>query len=269
MKQVAVVIPLYQLTLSNFERISLEQCFRIFSNREIFFLIPKPLEKQLLTHEITRGKKWGYKTFPDYFFVDTSAYNKLMKLPAFYQAFLAFEYLLIYQLDAFVFRDELDLWCRKNFDYIGAPFVNEAAKAHKDFFVGQGNGGFSLRKVSRFYQVVTSFKKLQFKHPFFSVAKPWYINLWRDIKYNWIYNFSLYPFQPVVNEDIFWAQLVPGKFSAFQVPTPAQALAFSFEVAPSRLYQLNGYHLPFGCHAWHRYEFDFWKTHIREAGYEI
>jgi len=44
-----------------------------------------------------------------------------MMSPAFYDAFKAFDYILIYQLDAFVFRDELEYFCSLGYDYIGAP----------------------------------------------------------------------------------------------------------------------------------------------------
>ena len=38
-----------------------------------------------------------------------------------------------------------------------------------------------------------------------------------------------------------------------------QAIKFSFEVMPSYLYKLNNNVLPFGCHAFEKYESDFWK----------
>ena len=44
---------------------------------------------------------------------------------------------------------------------------------------------------------------------------------------------------------------------------PEEAIAFSFELSPSYLYKLNGNYLPFGCHAWYKYEYEnFWKQHI-------
>ncbi len=38
----------------------------------------------------------------------------------FYKQFLNYEYILIYQLDAFVFKDELN-YCSQGIDYVGAP----------------------------------------------------------------------------------------------------------------------------------------------------
>ena len=38
---------------------------------------------------------------------------------------------------------------------------------------------------------------------------------------------------------------------------------FSFEVFPKRLYKMNGNKLPFGCHAFERYDYGFLKEFIK------
>jgi hypothetical protein len=55
---------------------------------------------------------------------------------------------------------------------------------------------------------------------------------------------------------------VPAAYPFFRVPTPEQALSFAFEVAPRRLYEMNGRQLPFGCHAWERCDRAFWVEHV-------
>ena len=55
-------------------------------------------------------------------FVDRVAYNRLMMSEQFYRAFEGYEYILIYQLDCLVFSNALEEWCRKGYDYIGAPW---------------------------------------------------------------------------------------------------------------------------------------------------
>lgn len=268
MKRACIVIPIYKQLLSAAELISLQQCLKILNNYDIFLIIPKRLEYALPSTKFMKFKELRYKVFKDHFFANTIGYNQLMKYPGFYKAFLDYEFMLIYQLDAFVFKDELSHWCNLGFDYIGAPFVNPSEEG-TNAIIGQGNGGFSLRKVASFYRILQQFKKLNFKHPFYDPNRPFYINLWRDIKYKLIYNFSIYPFQPVVNEDIFWAELIPKAFKEFKVPAPIESVPFSFEVCPGKLYSLNNHNLPFGCHGWYTYEPHFWQTHIREAGYEI
>lgn len=265
MKKVCVVIPIYQDKLNVQEQISLEQCFRILGQYPIYFAIPEKLQANIAQTGFLRGANAEFKVFSDHFFSGLPGYNKLMKYPGFYKAFLDYEFMLVYQLDAFVFKDELTYWCDQDFDYIGAPFMSKTVDGPNEFeIIGQGNGGFSLRKVARFYQVVRKCKKLNFAHPFFDSKQPFYINLWRDFKYNVLYNFSFYPFQPVVNEDVFWSELVPKAFS-FRVPETRVAIPFSFEVAPSYLYRLNSYRLPFGCHGWLKYEPDFWKGIMKEV----
>jgi len=269
MKRVCIVIPIHKEVLNAFELISLAQCFSILGEHDIFFIVPKRLKSVITENKFVSSKKAQYKIFEDHFFSSTIGYNKLMKNPRFYKLFLEYKFMLIYQLDAFVFKDELTYWCDKDYDYIGAPFVKENFEERTCSIVGQGNGGFSLRKIASFYSVVKKIKKLKFKHPFFSADNSFVLNLWRDIKYNIIYNFSFYPFQPVVNEDIFWAQLIPSAFGGFSVPTAEDSIPFSFEVCPGHLYRMNNNKLPFGCHGWWKYEPDFWISHIQEAGYEL
>lgn len=57
----------------------------------------------------------------DEHFVSVDSYNEMMLSPDFYRRFQVYDFMLIYQLDAFVFRDELDEWVAKDYDYIGAP----------------------------------------------------------------------------------------------------------------------------------------------------
>ena len=56
-----------------------------------------------------------------------------MVSPLFYLNFKKYRYLLIYQLDALVFRDELLEWCSKEIDYIGfyeKPILKFNLKLH-------------------------------------------------------------------------------------------------------------------------------------------
>ena len=57
---------------------------------------------------------------------------------------------------------------------------------------------------------------------------------------------------------------MPARCSFFKVPSAQEAVAFAFEAHPDYLYQLNQQRLPFGCHAWQRYQPQFWQTVIAE-----
>ena len=65
------------------------------------------------------------------------------------------------------------------------------------------------------------------------------------------------------NEDTWWAVLIPQIYN-FKVAPLEDATKFSFEANPKRLYNENGNQLPFGCHAWEKYEPDFWERFIKK-----
>ena len=45
-------------------------------------------------------------------------------LPFLYERYAAYEFMFTYELDAFVFKDELEKWCEQGWDYIGAPWFD-------------------------------------------------------------------------------------------------------------------------------------------------
>jgi hypothetical protein len=270
MKKVCVVIPIYKSKLSAYEQISLDQCLKVLHKHPIFLVIPERLEEGFLELPYVLSGQVKLKTFNDQFFKDIPAYNRLMKSPMFYKAFLDYEFLLIHQLDAFVFSDEMEHWCNAGYDNIGAPLFEGHDFAVKDSkLVGQGNGGFCLRNVRKCFQIASSFKRLNYKRKFDGGQKPFYINLYRYLKHGLLFNYSAYPLQPIINEDLFWAELIPRIFPDFIVPEPEQAIGFSFELNPGVLLALNNGKLPFGCHAWWKYDLAFWKPYIEAYGYEL
>lgn len=108
-----------------------------------------------------------------------AGYNQMMLSREFYQLFNDTEYLLICHTDAWIFRDELEDWCKKGYDCIAAPWVKRPVytfpiikqymkllaryKAHKGIFCRQqlygkiGNGGLSLRRTKAFIEACTSY----------------------------------------------------------------------------------------------------------------
>jgi hypothetical protein len=58
---------------------------------------------------------------------------------------------------------------------------------------------------------------------------------------------------------VFWSFSAPRLMESFRIPGPREALEFAFETEPRFCYQANGNRLPFGCHAWHTQERDFWE----------
>jgi hypothetical protein len=61
------------------------------------------------------------------------------------------------------------------------------------------------------------------------------------------------------NEDVFWA-IEASKFDpSFRVAPAEEAFPFAFEVSPRWSLEQTSGRLPFGCHAWARYDRDFWE----------
>jgi hypothetical protein len=266
-----VVVPIYREFLSDNERHSLNQCFRVFSSRPIMFVAPKGLATS--TYESIAGSKpVEFVFFPRRFFRSIESYSLLLMSRRFYRRFTPFDYLLVYQLDAYAFRDDLDVWCEKGFDYIGAPWIDSSSTGGISP-TGVGNGGFSLRRVRAFldfgegrYPAAFSFKELaklhyqgQFAHGTAMGKLAALIKL--AFKATGFRN-NLRHYARQYTEDDFWCGIVPKTGVALRIAPFDEALQFSFENCPECLFLKNGKRLPFGCHAWHRYSPEFWRPFI-------
>jgi hypothetical protein len=166
----------------------------------------------------------------------------------------------------------LEFWCNKGYDYIGAPWFEDWNNATENSnFIGLGNGGFSLRKVSSAIKVLNSFKRIEKLSLFWSRQKKIHYNFkgklgsyWQLIKYFLHFeNTTFYLFNNYEgNEDFFWSKKADSLFTWYRISNLEDAIKFSFEVNPTLLYKLNNNQLPFGCHAYLKYEPEFWKQFI-------
>lgn len=67
-----------------------------------------------------------------------------------------------------------------------------------------------------------------------------------------------------INEDGIFSLRAQHSWIFCQLPPFDVALKFAFEVNPSYLYDINNEKLPFGCHAFEKYEYNtFWQKHIK------
>jgi len=264
--KVAVVIPIYRNNLSNLEFIALQQCQKVLGAYPTIIAKPHHLK---LSQQINDTINAAAESFDDSYFKDIAGYNRLMLAEEFYGRFLDYEYILIYQLDAFVFKDELTLWADKGYDYIGAPWIRmkdhtnwfkslkskpqyffyrlfnimEDGHPHRRQFYGRvGNGGFSLRKVKKLHDLCISEK-----------AK---INRYIDRD------------EHEFNEDAFWSIEVNRYKKRMNIPGYKTGLKFSIEIEPGCSMEINQQQLPFGCHAWDKYA-NFWRPVFKQYGYDI
>lgn len=233
----AVVIPAYKEELNEFEKISLMQVQKVLGGKyPIIFAAPE-------------GKNFSYFSagnhviyFPQQFFQSTQTYNALMKTEGFYKTFLEYEYILIYQLDAFVFSDKLEYFCSLGYDNIGAPWLWQyVAKIYwerKNFYPRVGNGGFCLRNVKACLEFLKNHS-------------------------DWVEKLKKLP------EDVFWSICGMIEGSNFRTAPISVAYKFSSEHLPLRCIKKNGGELPFGCHAWHNFSADFYIKAFSNFGYDL
>lgn len=228
-EQVAVIVPTYKAVLSETEYISLQQLFKVLGHYDIWYVIPEKLDAEYLTKAMV-------KRFPDAFFKSIAGYNRLMLSTDFYRCFTKYKYILIYQLDALVFSDLLLEFCNLGYDYIGAPWLTGMSKREGEryIYVKVGNGGFSLRNVHNTICLLER-KKEELKE----------------------YSDSEDKFFAFNNSDFF------------RIAPVSHALKFAFEREVEKCMELNRDILPFGCHAWERYNYSFWKPYIERQGYEL
>ena len=270
MKNVVVVIPVYRPDPKEEEIASFMQCVTVLRNYKIVLLTYKSLICDAYEHIARKcNTELNRENFDKSFFCSVEGYNRLCLDRMFYERFIEYEYMLIYQLDAWVFRDELSFWCSQGFDYIGAPWFIKADDRYSYELSGfVGNGGFSLRKIKFCLRVLNDMKYM----PIFNWR--WLLktsnSIWDllkiPLKSIGVHNnrswFVMKEGKIAINEDIFYS-LFRHSYYNCHFPTLEEAISFSFEVHPSYLYELNNNRLPFGCHAYRKYEYDtFWKRYI-------
>ncbi|MDR1121989.1 MAG: glycosyltransferase [Dysgonamonadaceae bacterium] len=254
-KQCVVVFPIYRKILND-ERDCLKQAIRMTSDFPHVFIAPESLE---IDESFCESWSIPVVRFKNEYFSNIAGYNELMLSLEFYQTFSAYEYILIHQTDVYLFKPELEAWCNKGYDYIGAPWYKpyKRKKVVWDkfllsvfpFFISRnrknryarrnevGNGGLSLRRTSTFIEVIQKApKSLLF----------------------------LYKSNPkhLFNEDIFWSLLAPRILKTFKKPSWEEALRFAFETYPEEAYRKIGKQLPFGCHAFNVHGRKFWEQFI-------
>lgn len=266
---IAIVVPVFRDYLTHDDRISLAHLERWLTPYDWHTVQPQSLDLDLPNFET--------RVFDDAYFADINGYSHLLLTRDFYQAFADYTYILIYQLDALVFKNSLLEWCNLGYDYIGAPWLKSSSNPSLGFS-GVGNGGLSLRRVQSFLRVFDSQRhktdlagfmrdslKVADAYPDQAMLARKLLSRMRDTvtvigkgvlsyleEYRW-------------NEDLFWASKAELFYPEFRVPEAEIALRFAFEQAPTYCFEQNAGQLPFGCHGWPKYEREFWETYLLQV----
>ncbi len=207
-----------------------EQCRSILGRYAIILVVPDSMREG----DYPCDGKLIIEKVPSSWMESITAYNEMMMKEAFYERFLSYQYILIYQLDSFVFSDKLLDFCQYGYDYIGPPWISGYFHyiSPRKCVWKVGNGGLSLRKVDSFLELLKLGKQKSYEG----------------------------------NEDVFFSI---SDNEAFQIAPLEVALKFAFEREVEQCFQLNNQELPFGCHAWERYNPEFWKPLIEAFGYTV
>lgn len=256
MKSCVVIFPLYKIP-SKLELSFLENGLNLTKENKQVIIAPEGL---IINESFGLLEQLEIKRFAKHHFESINGYNQLLLSKDFYTTFRLFDFMLIHQADVYLFKDELNFWCEKNYDYIGAPWfrpdklnrgslfnlwqkIKISLKTNKTYakrYNRTGNGGLSLRKVSTALKVLNS------------------VNVCLLRKYTHSHGNCF-------NEDIFWSLEAPKIVANYHTPELKEAMQFAVEFYPSIAYhQYLQETLPFGCHAPLKHETDFWRKFIPE-----
>lgn len=264
-KSCCILIPLYKQDLTADESLSLANTITRFPDRVIFILHP-PHCQQLVNRLIAWFDHSLLQSYclPASCFIGIASYNRMLLLSSFYALFVAYEWILIVQLDALLFGGDLDFFLNQPYDYWGAPFFLGIDKPLRPLrLLGGGNGGLSLRRVKPCMRILECPHWLypairQFEHD--SLPGQFWRAFGRALRQ--IFSFGGGGLVPSMFEDLFWSFIAPKIDPKFQVAPPEKAMYFAFETEPSYLRSLIGA-LPLGCHAWRRHSPSFWEQEFR------
>lgn len=261
---VTVVIPIYTLKLSDVDWLALRQCFKVLGHHDIAIIKPQSLDLSPFPDLIGGNPQYRVEAFDDSYFAGREGYNRLMLSTDLYRRFLDSRYIFIHQSDVYVFRDELEQWCQRGYDYIGAPWLpaegdvsgwnlprraiymlrqlmgKRKSSCHPiNLKYRVGNGGCSLRHTRHLHDASVKLADVLARAAADSSTSE---------------NF----------EDVVWSvrvnELSPG---TLRIAPYQEAALFSIESHPSMAMRITGGQLPMATHAFaRRRNRTFWKQYI-------
>lgn len=211
----AIVVPIYRKpTLT--ERFSLDCLRTVLGKYPIFLLKPRSLDFEV--------DGFFNCCLDDRCFSSVRAYGAMMASAQVYDRFRDYKYILIYQLDCLVFRDDLRSWCDKGYDFYCSACLADVFPWVRDDFVGIG--GLSLRSVEGCIRVLRK-----------ASADAGHLEMLNRIRESGA-------------EDVFWGRYAAEIDKSFSVMPLQESMAFSFNGYPWPYLSRGASLPPFACHAW-------------------
>lgn len=219
--KVIIIIPNYKEVLSEDEKLSLDTLIKVNQQMRLPIVEVTPL---------SMGQREGRLCFDNRYFQSIHTYSELLLTRKFWESFSEYEYILIYQLDCLIFKPNIIDWCNRGFDMIGAPW-SEGYREDGDKLWAVGNGGFSLRRVSKildFFRILGNPEVIQFQG----------------------------------HEDAFFSHVIPQQFPFlnFKVAPVEEAKYFSWETNIELMKKECQGKTPTGCHAFAKRDGKFFRS---------
>lgn len=268
MKLVAIVVPLStRPELTRDEETSLRHLDHHLGKYDRYLIAPEGMNVRRPGYELA--------PFSKRYFGSMKAHGRLHLSEEFYTRFADYKYILMYHTDALVFSDRLEEWCARDLDLVGAPWM----KCADSPWVERnrvGNGGFVLIKVQSFLNVMHSDRPTidpeEYWRQFCEVNPPYRQWLHLPRKYlkrlhafnnvRWEMRWWTSRKGGTENADYFWSDEAVKYWPDFKIASFEEGLDFAFEVSPRECFELNQRRMPFGAHAWPRYDRAFWEPHL-------
>jgi len=266
-----IVVPTHRENPTPEESISLRQLGRVMGDREIVILSPRHLD---LGRTMELLPKAGQVRVDPCWMDSHGAYNRMIISPLLCHIFAGYSHLLLHEPDSIVLSDRLDHWCLQPYDYIGAPWFTPRSSGEGAELIPGGNSGFSLFRLAAMKRVTSSWRR------------------WYPLRYT-LGDFrsclrgnpdglrkgllGLYPGGLLKGAhrlyssfcDQYWSLMVPSIDKRFRVAPSDVAVRFSWEKWSFLCMEMCRGHLPFGLHAWAKYDFDFLLPHFIAAGVDL
>lgn len=254
-EQICIVVPLHKNKLNDYERLSLSTIQKHFNKEKKFLVTYKENNIEIDNFQRIHFDKTNFQN------IDT--YNKLCLSLEFYKKFTKYKYMLICQLDVLILNNKINKFLKYNLSYIGAPTgrKNPFDRSRKKLWARKFfcNGGFSLRKIKDFINVLES-NKMNFPVNKFIITECMksgfvkYLSLYyKTLLSNERFKGHFFAQNLYVKEDSFWTYFANLFIKDFKMPNLNQCTSFGFDGDPEFYYSRNNKDLPMALHGDHEY----------------
>lgn len=263
-----VVVPAYRETMMDWERFAFVNNLERLAKYPFALVVPESLDCR---EYLTLAPSVTIHRFPNAYFASVDGYSLLCLSKHFYETFRPFNAILICQLDAFVFEDQLEYWLARKFSYIGGAVAKSDQESGQVIrWIGSQNGGFSLRNIDSHLQVLDSQIKINCKAIDFALycdmlgttldidnsalhkLKIRLQSLIAQARQGFLHMSSqeyIASRQPgCIAEDQFWSRFAPFYHADFKMAPLQEAQHFSVQFGLEQTVPMFQKKMPFGCH---------------------